>query len=219
MEKISKYFTKIDYKYIKFLKYFNKIWKNNNLLNFNQFSEVKYKFRTNNYIESYHLLLSKVIENYYPKISFYLYKLKNIIRNYYNNYISNLKTFNNNEVYQYNINKDELNFIVNFHKKQKLINFNDKNKLQDNNLISIPIITYKILDVLFVVENYNESEDLCIKNYENLDDKDNISLLSNIKFIKNYLTNYNSSEKGINISDNHENDNISDNDLSEDNNT
>jgi len=101
LEKISDYFTKIDTKYIKFIKYFNKIWKNNNLLNFNQFSEVKYKFRTNNYIERYHLLLNEVIENYHPKMPFYLDKLKNIIINYYNNYISNLTTFNNNEVYQY----------------------------------------------------------------------------------------------------------------------
>ena len=42
--------------------------------------------------------------------------MENIIRNYYNNYISNLTTFNNNEVYQYNIKKDVVNFIVNFQK-------------------------------------------------------------------------------------------------------
>ena len=44
--------------------------------------------------------------------------------------------------------------------------------------------------------------------------------MSNIKFIKNYLTNYNSSDNDINnnFGDNHENENISDNDLSEDNN-
>ena len=42
--------------------------------------------------------------------------MKNIKRNYSNNYISNLTTFNNNEVYQYNIKKDVVNFIVNFQK-------------------------------------------------------------------------------------------------------
>ena len=92
-------------------------------------------------------------------------------------------------------------------------------QLQDNDLISISKITYKFLDEVFWVENYCESEDLSLKNYENLENKEKLTLMSNIKFIKNYLTNYNSSENDINIGDNHENDNITDNELSEDNNT
>ena len=45
--------------YIAVFKYYNKFWIKNNLLNINQLSKEKYKFRTNNYIERYHLLLSE----------------------------------------------------------------------------------------------------------------------------------------------------------------
>jgi len=103
-------------------------------------------------------------------------------------------------------------------KNKKLISFNDIIQLQDNDLISISKIAYKFLDVLYGIENCNESEDLSLENYENLDDKDKLSLLSNIKFIKNYKSNYNNSENDINLDDNQENDIISDDGLSEDNN-
>lgn len=68
--------------------------------------------------------------------------MKNIIKNCYNNYISNITNINNNEVYQYNITKDVANFIINYQKKyKKKINFLDIIQLQEDDLISISKIT------------------------------------------------------------------------------
>ena len=63
-KKLNEYYSKLDDKYIAVFKYYNKFWIKNNLLNINQLSKEKYKFRTNNYIERYHLLLSENFQLY-----------------------------------------------------------------------------------------------------------------------------------------------------------
>ena len=68
---IKEYFLKIDNKYIKFLDYFDKYWKDNNLLNFQNFAEEKYQLnRTNNFLERFHLLLNYIIDNFDLEVSF-----------------------------------------------------------------------------------------------------------------------------------------------------
>ena len=41
-------------------------------------------------MERYHLLLSEIIENFHPKLPYYLDKIKNIIQRYYTDYIDNI---------------------------------------------------------------------------------------------------------------------------------
>ena len=60
-------------------------------------------------------------------------------------------------------------------------------------------ITNKFLDIVFGVENYSESENLILQDYDNLEIKDKIFLLTNIKFIKQYINKKNNKETADDI--------------------
>ena len=171
---------------LNFFLYFENNWKNNNLLKFHSFSEEKYNFRTNNYLERYHLLLSEIIENFHPKIPFFLDKIKIIIQNYYNDYISDITNLNKKEIYQFDIRKDIVNFILNFQKKYKnRINFLELIQMEIRDLVSLSKTVYNFLDIVFGIENMKETEDLLIKKYDELSKEEKYNMLTKIKFIKN----------------------------------
>ena len=186
LKEIKEYFNKIDDKYSEFFLYFDKNWKNNNLLRFQYFSEEKYLFRTNNFLERYHLLLSEIIENFHPKLPYYLDKIKNIIQSYYTDYIDNITKINKKEIYQFDIRKDIVNFIVNFQKRyKKKINFIGLVQMNIEDLVGVSKIVYNFLDIVFGIENSNETEDLIVKNFEDLSKEEQYNYFTKIKFIKN----------------------------------
>ena len=74
-------------KNLKLIKYFKRNWLNSNFINFDSIWDWKIKNRTNNKIELFHRTLNQTIEISYPKISFFVEKLKVIITNKYREYI------------------------------------------------------------------------------------------------------------------------------------
>ena len=89
-EKIEKYCNILGGNYIKLNQYFIKYWKTCELFNFTKLSNKIIEKRTNNICESFHHKLNKKISHYHPKISFLVQGLKNITKEYYNDYIKSL---------------------------------------------------------------------------------------------------------------------------------
>ena len=112
-EKIEKYWNTLDGNYIKLNQYFNKYWKNCELFNFTKSSDKIIENRTNNICESFHHKLNKKISHYHPKISFLVQDLKNITKEYYDDYIKALSSIKKKEKPNY-IAKDIFDFVKKF---------------------------------------------------------------------------------------------------------
>ena len=211
LSKIKNHFENVNQKFKNFFDYFIKNWQNNNLLNFHYFSQEKYNFRTNNYLERYHLLLNEIIENYHPKLPFFLDKMKNIIKNYYNDYIIDLTNAQDVNIYQYDITKDMVDFIVKFQQKyKKKINSDDIIQFQNSEIIELSKSVYKFLDIVFGIENNKDSENLLLQNYNDLSDEQKLIMLNDISFIKMKRNNNNIKvEDSINKQNNDNSDNNS----------
>ena len=86
-EKIEIYCNNLGGNYIKLCKYFVKYWKECELFNFTNVNNQIIENRTNNICESFHHKLNKKISHYHPKMSFLVNALKNITKEYYEDYI------------------------------------------------------------------------------------------------------------------------------------
>ena len=158
-----------------------KNWKNNNLLRFQSFSNEKYIFRTNNFLGAVSFIIIWINWNFHPKIPFYLDKIKNIVRDYYIDYIANITKISKKEIYQFDIRNDIVNFILNFQKHYKnKINFLELVQINMENSISLSKIVYNFLDIVFGIENTNETEDLLIKNFDDLSKEEQYRVLTEI---------------------------------------
>ena len=93
-EKMETYCSNLGGNYIKLNKYFIKYWKDCDLFNFTNLDNNMIKNRTNNICESFHHKLNKKISHYHPKMSFLVNGLKNITKEYYNEYIKTLSIVN-----------------------------------------------------------------------------------------------------------------------------
>ena len=133
-EKIEKYCNTLGGNYIKLNQYFNKYWKKCELFNFTKSSDKIFENRTNNICESFHHKFNQKISHYHPKISFLVQGLKNITREYYDDYIKALSS----------IKTKKKNLIT----LQKIYSILLKNllKLQTKSLILIP--SFKIFQTM-----------------------------------------------------------------------
>ena len=73
---LEEFFKNNEKGYENILNYYKKNWLNNTHLNYVELTNEEYLNRTNNYIESFHLVLNKILNVYHPKISYLIFKYK-----------------------------------------------------------------------------------------------------------------------------------------------
>ena len=74
-----------------------KNWYGAEILNFCELYDNKLNFRTNNIVEHFHYILNNTIENYRPKLPFFLEKYKILINRTYDKYVNNIKYLNSED--------------------------------------------------------------------------------------------------------------------------
>ena len=81
---LEEFFKNNEKGYENILNYYKKNWLNNTYLNYVELTNEEYLNRTNNYIESFHLVLNKILNVYHPKISYLIFKYKEYLIKIYN---------------------------------------------------------------------------------------------------------------------------------------
>ena len=118
-QKIKSFTNSLGGNYLKLTEYFTKYWKDCELFNFTNSENEIIQNRTNNICESFHHKLNKKISHYHPKLSFLVNGLKNITKEYYDEYIKSLsKIKKEKETYNYVAN-DIFKFIKQLVKHSK----------------------------------------------------------------------------------------------------
>ena len=89
-QKLKSFSDSLGGKYLKLTEYFTKYWKDCELFNFTNSENEIIQNRANNICESFHHKLNKKISHYHPKLYFLVNVLKNITKEYYDEYIKSL---------------------------------------------------------------------------------------------------------------------------------
>ena len=108
-------------KFYYFILYYIKNWYGNPFINYTDLDDIKFKFRKNNKVELFHLLLNNIIEPIRPKFSYFLEKEKNLIKNFYDHYLDNLHNIIDEESNKIFLSNDFMNFILKLMNKYKSI--------------------------------------------------------------------------------------------------
>ena len=154
IKEIYDYANSIDNSYKNFTNYFKKNWEFSNFLNFDVITNGEIANRTNNYVESFHNKLNRIVEIPHPRIYILIEKLKLISIQYYYSYINNIFNDENNNNSSTNIYNDIYNFLETFLKKYNY-NININLLLQDSGPTknNYEAITKNILNQLFNKDN------------------------------------------------------------------
>mgnify|MGYP003571405687 CR=1 FL=1 len=141
LKEITNYYINdnpLNNKYYKFIKYFINNWYGTKIMSFESLSNEDIIFRTDNLIDNFHRKLNSFIDCHKPKISYFVYKYKNLIINMYKFYIESLIDINREQRDKFSISEDIIEFLKNL--KIETIDF--KGILQLNEKVMIYFILF-----------------------------------------------------------------------------
>ena len=156
-----------NFKLKKIFLYFIKNWYGTEITDFSEQADNILKFRINNTVERFNLLLNIAI-NHIHKLSYFFEKYKNTIKDAYNKYISQILNINNNqENNNHFITQDIYNFSLHLVEKYKC-NLGSEliAKLNESDETELKKYLFNILNQLYAIE---EEDDIDYKNEDSED--------------------------------------------------
>lgn len=192
---LEEFFKNNEKGYENILNYYKKNWLNNTYLNYVELTNEEYLNRTNNYIESFHLVLNKILNVYHPKISYLIFKYKEYLIKIYNKIKDSFVNHIPNEKKKFSIINDIYRFIEQYNSKYST-NINIHTIIQGNKEDTeiINKVSNYLLETFFDYEEENEDNEEDDKNIiqdnnpNNLSDKEE-ELLEEKELKENYIEN------------------------------